>query len=124
MDRTMAAQTDIKGEITRLVVDDCNLSGSRIENTGMSGTVIDNANLSALKLNNVSLSGASIHDANMAGCAIDGATLAGASITDTNLTGVRIENCRGVDDMIIDGIRVGDLMAAHKSAQQDSKLDD
>ena len=60
----------------------------------LSGSVFENVNLSGAKFNNVNL--------------------AGITITDANFSGASISHCR-LDGTTIEGIAVGDLLAAYRA---------
>ncbi len=110
---------DIAGEKQRLNVTKSDLSGSAFDDVNMSGWRVRNVNLSGISVDDANMSGARIHNANLSGLLVDVATLAGAHITKANLTGVSISDCV-LDGMMINGIRVLDLLAAYEESHEAS----
>jgi hypothetical protein len=71
--------------------------------------------LSGSVFDDVNISGASFENANMSGWMVNNANLAGLRVTNADVAGVQIADCRNVEHMVINGIAVGDLLAAYEA---------
>jgi uncharacterized protein YjbI with pentapeptide repeats len=117
------------------------ITASRFENANMAAVAFDNVNLAKATFENVNLSGSKFHDINFSDMTIEAAQIGGATFRHiggpgetpsrqrgvtfaqmqlcdstfdrVDLSGVKITNCN-LDGMIIDGVKVTDLIAAYR----------
>jgi hypothetical protein len=71
--------------------------------------------LSGSVFDDVNISGASFENADMSGWLVNNANLSGLRVTNANVAGVQISDCSNVERMTINGIAVGDLLAAYEA---------
>ena len=80
----------------------------------LSGSSFTDVNLSGATFENVSLAGAKFEDANMSGWSVRNASLAGLKVESADLRGAAITNSLTAG-MTIDGVAVGEMMAAYRA---------
>ncbi len=87
--------------------------------TGKHCLTVAKADLSGSRFDDVNMSGWTLHNVNMSGMRVDDVNLAGLHVSNANLAGADFTHCR-LDGMTIEGIKVTDLLAAYRNANQAS----